>query len=156
MLGALERLICGIWTDPFKVNNLRFEPVEEGTKTSGHPEDVFEKGDWVTLGFVEPEKPTNWDEFEEDLFEKEEEILKKAYKEIKRHLEKQGYRVVMTPVPLFYATPEEKPRIWYVVKKNGKEIAYCDIFISYERLEEESEPYAEVSTVCMHVPEKMS
>jgi len=152
MLKVLKRLVCAIWTNPFKIDDLKFEPVEEGTETSGYPEDVFEQGDWVTLGFIEPERPMDWDEFLESLYREEKEILRKTFETVKRNLERRGYDVEKSYKPLFHVEPADKPRIWYIVKKRGKPVAYCDIVIH----EGEGErPYAEVSTVCMSVPEKV-
>lgn len=151
MLKVLKRLVCAIWTNPFKIDDLKFEPVEEGTETSGYPEDVFERGDWVTLGFIEPERPMDWDEFLETLYPKEEEILRDVFRMVERNLKKRGYEVERSFEPLFRVS-EPQPRIWYIVKKRGKPVAYCDIVIH----EGEGErPYAEVSTVCMSVPEKV-
>ena len=145
------------WIEPFKVDNLRLDPVEEGTETSGLPEEVFEEGDWVVLGDIEPEKPMDFDEFSTELYFAQEEILSKAFKILKRKLEQQGYEIELSDIPLFHATPAEKPRIWYIVKKHGKPIAYCDLTISepdiYE-IEERERPFAELSTVCLSLPQR--
>ena len=145
------------WIEPFKVDNLRLDPVEEGTETSGLPEEVFEEGDWVVLGDIEPEKPMDFDEFSTELYFAQEEILSKAFKILKRKLEQQGYEIELSDRPLFHATPAEKLRIWYIVKKYGKPIAYCDLVITEPEMTETKEgvmPFAELTTVCISVPER--
>jgi len=151
-LTEFIRNICALWINPFKVRNLRVDVVEEGTETSGHPEDVFEKGDWVVLGYIEPAKPMDWERFSKELLFNERKILEEAFEYIKRNLEKKGYEVERTNRKLFYVSPEEKPRVWYIVKRRGKPVAYCDIVI---REGEGEEPYAELSTVCMPVPKEI-
>jgi len=154
MLGKIARFLHQMWIEAFKVGKLKLEPLEEPIETSGEPEDVFEHGDCVTLGFIEPTEPMDWDEFERELYSNEDEILEKAFRILKKKLEKRGYEVERTYKKLFYVEPASKPRVWYIVKKRGEPIAYCDIVIS--ELEYSSEtPYAELSTVCFSAPKEV-
>jgi hypothetical protein len=66
---------------------------------------------------------------------------------LKSELERLGYEVKRSRGMLFLADGDE-PRIWYIVKKEGKPVAYCDLFISEGEEEEDREPYAELTTVC--------
>jgi hypothetical protein len=151
VFNALLRLLHAVWTEPFRVDDFVFRPVEYGTETSGMPEDVFKHGDWVTLGYIEPARPMDWDKFLNELFFVQWDILEKAFDIMKSKLERLGYEIEISPRPLFYVEPGDKPRIWYIVKKRGRPIAYCDLVVS---VGEGEEPYAELSTVCMKVPKK--
>ena len=143
----------GIWTIPFRTERLKFIPIEEGTETSGHPKNVFEHGDWVVLGFVEPTRPMDWEEFLDTLYPEREKILERVFEGVRSNLKKMGYDIERSYKPLFHVEEwEYKPSVWYVVKKNGEPIAYCELII----LEGEiglprSRPYAEVSIVCLKV-----
>jgi len=151
MLGKIVRFLHQMWIEPFRIDKLKVKPLEEGTETSGEPEDVFKHGDWVVLGFIEPTKPMDWDDFTFELYFESEPILEKAFSILKKKLEERGYEIERAYKPLFYAE-SPKPRVWYIVKKRGKPIAYCDLVIPEPEYSEE--PYAELVTVCMNVPKK--
>jgi hypothetical protein len=136
--------------EPFRVGDF----VVRGSETSVTPEDIFRRG-WATLGFIEPARPMSWGEFREKLHEElyfaEENILERAFDIMKRKLERLGYEVERSRRMLFLADGDE-PRVWYIVKKRGRPVAYCDLTISEGEEEEDREPYAELLTVCV-VPE---
>jgi len=145
----------GIWTRPFRTEKLKFRPVEMGYETSGHPKEVFEHGDWVTLGFVEPTRSMGLEEFSDILYFEREDIIERVFEDVKRNLERMGYSIERSYRPLFHVEEwEYKPRIWYIVKKGEKPIAYCDLIISSGEIAEPGEPYAEVSTVCIRAPSR--
>ena len=117
------------WIDRLVINNKWvIEPIEEGTETSGEPEEVFKHGDWVDLGYIKPTKKMSWEDFLDELWWDSSTILKRAFEKLKEKLRARGFEVVESREPLFYFEGEN-PRLWYRVFKQGMAVAVCDLVV---------------------------
>jgi len=112
--------------EPFKVGKLQFVPSVDPSETDGTIEELVEVGDWITLGYIEPTKTMKYDDFLDSLYDVIRNTLEKVFDKIKRELEEAGYEVERSGRPLFYVS-KAKDRIWFKVKKNGVDKAYCEV-----------------------------
>ena len=129
------------------IEDLKFEPDVHGSETSGEINEIVEKGDWITLGYIRPIKKMSLDDFSFKLRCNVDKFLNQIFKIVKEEFEKRGYKVERTSALWWTSSP--KYRIWFTIKKNGK-IAYCTLTYSEElEYNEFSDTYlSEVYMVC--------
>ena len=118
-----------------------FEPDVYGTETDGSIDALFEgdeKGDWVTLGFIDCYASDDDVDKCIDEIEKSgmaDAVMNYVIDTMKRIFEAHGIKVKLVNKPLFYVNAEDLRRQWlYLVR--GNERLRCTVFIEGERSDE--------------------
>lgn len=131
-----------------------FEPDVYGTETDGSIDALFEgdeKGDWLTLGFIDcyaGDVDKCIDEIEKSGMA--DAVMNYVINTMKKIFEAHGVKVKLVEEPLFYVDAEDLRRQWlYLVR--GNERLRCTVFIEGEPTDEPDEDGRisfEVGIVC--------